>query len=111
MFGFVDCVSNILKLASEPECSMYNILLIALDIVSVEVVVLPVWFVPEVMDDETIAGTQRHTTTISFSATVTFLPQLLLRPLSSNSLRSFLMSWDMKSMVFNLRKRYVMSPV
>ena len=56
MFGFVDCVSNVFRPASVPECLMYNILLIALDLVLVEVVVLPDWYVPEVIDDETMSG-------------------------------------------------------
>ena len=56
MFGFVDCVSSFFRPASVPECLMYNILLIALDLVLVEVVVLPDWYVPEVIDDETMSG-------------------------------------------------------
>ena len=42
--------------ASVPECLLYNILLVALELLPVEVVVLPVLKVPEVMDDETMSG-------------------------------------------------------
>ena len=56
MFVFVGCVSNVFRSARVPECLMYNILLVALELLPVEVVVLPVLKVPEVMDDETMSG-------------------------------------------------------
>ena len=56
MSVFVDFVSNFFRSASVPECLMYNILLVALELLPVEVVVLPVLKVPEVMDDETMSG-------------------------------------------------------
>ena len=110
MFGFVNCVSNISKLLNVPECLMYNILVIALELIPVEAVVLPVWFVPDVMDDETIAGIQRCNNYILLSYSH-ILATTSAKTLVFNNLRNFLMSWDMKSMVFNLRNRYIMSPV